>query len=87
MSNKSIDKLAEQSIETSLLHDYRNEVERLKAVNAELLEACKTVFPFLKDCVERPRNSAQMQRIASDAEDSLSVITAAIARAEGRDST
>ena len=57
----------------------------LHAAAPELLEACKLVLYFLKDCTERPRSSFSTSRIGSDAEDFLCLMQAAIAKAERED--
>jgi len=54
---------------------------RLIAAAPDLLEACNSILPFLKDLVKRPRSSASAQRIGADAEDALGVVDAAIAKA------
>ena len=68
MSNKSIDKLADQS-----------EIDRLKAVNAELLEACKDALAQLRHIqLELENDPSAMPWPEADKLD------LAIARAEGR---
>lgn len=63
MSDKSIDKLAEQS-----------EIERLKAVNAELLRACNLTLSTLR----MYRNPTPEEKCA------MSVLAAAMLLAHGR---